>query len=264
MQATTFINDKFANRIALRTQGSGPPLVLLHGGMGSLNHWHHNLNALAAHYTVHAIDMPGYGDSYTVSKAVPREAYADLVFDALNVMVPNGPFRLAAFSFGGIVAALCTTRRGERIHKLALMAPGGFERQGPPLNLKKIPHEREGAAVMREVLAFNLRGMMIADPAKVTDEAIDLHHANVKRTRYDGRHVSLTPGLMAQCLKQITCPVQIIWGDQDTLCRPLAPRIDECRAAMPGVQIEMILGAGHWVQYEAAETVNRLLLDFLK
>lgn len=247
------------------TRGSGPPLVLLHGGMGSRNHWHRNLDALAAHYTVHALDLPGYGESPTVSKMLPDDEYVRLVVAALDATVPDGAFRLAAFSFGGIISALCAARPGARVHKLALLGPGGFARRVPPLDLRRIPRESEGAAVMRDVLRHNLETMMIADPAVVTDEAIDLHLANVRRTRYDGRHFSLTPGLLATCLRQIACPVQIIWGEKDALCHPgVQPRVDECRAAMPGIRIDVIPGAGHWVQYEAAHAVNDLLLDFLR
>lgn len=252
-------------KLSQKTVGNGPPLVLLHGGMGSINHWHRNFDALAEHYTVHALDMPGYGDSPAVAKDMPRNDYASLMLDALNATVPTGAFRLAGFSFGGIVAAVCAARLGARIHKLSLMGPGGFKWHGPPLDTKKIPRASEGAQVMRDVLGHNLRVMMCARPNSVTEETIDLHHANVQRTRYDGRPFSLTPGLLAKCLKQMTCPVQIIWGESDALCYPdIQPRVAECRAAMPAIRIDVVPGAGHWVQYDAADEVNRVLLKFMK
>ena len=250
-------------KLSRKSAGKGPPLVLLHGGMGSINHWHRNFDVLAKHYTVHALDMPGYGESPTVPKDMPNDDYVAQVVDALNTTVPAGVFRLAGFSFGGIISALCAARMGARIEKLSLMGPGGFRRHGPMLNLRKIPRATEGPALMREVLDHNLRVMMCAGP--VTDETIDLHLANVQRTRFDGRHFSLTPGLMAKCLREMTCPVQIIWGEKDALCYPdILPRVDEVRAAMPGIRVDVIPGAGHWVQYDAAEEANRLLLDFLK
>jgi 2-hydroxy-6-oxonona-2,4-dienedioate hydrolase len=250
-------------QLAVKTQGDGPPLVLLHGGMGSINHWHRNIDVLARRYTAHALDMPGYGESPTVPKDMPNDDYVALVVEALNATVPAGTFRLAGFSFGGIISALCAAQLGTRIEKLSLMGPGGFRRLGAMLDLRKIPPASEGMTVMREVLAHNLRTMMCAGP--VTDETIDLHLANVQRTRYDGRHFSLTPGLMAKCLRQITCPVQIIWGEKDALCYPsILPRVDEVRAAMPDIRIDVVKGGGHWVQYDAADEVNRLLLDFLK
>src|SRR6187549_209616 len=117
-------------KLSKKTAGSGPPLVLLHGGMGSVNHWHRNFDVLAQHYTVHALDMPGYGESPTVSKDMPNDDYVALVADALDATVPEGSFRLAGFSFGGIISALCAARMGTRIEKLSLMGPGGFRRLG--------------------------------------------------------------------------------------------------------------------------------------
>ena len=206
--------------------------------------------------------MPGYGESPTAPKDMPNDDYVALVMDALNATVPAGAFRLAGFSFGGIISALCAAQMGARVEKLSLMGPGGFKR-GAVLELKKIPRASEGPAVMREALRHNLQVMMCAGP--VTDETIDLHLANVRRTRYDGRHFSLTPGLLAKCLKQMTCPVQVIWGAADALCQPsIQPRVDEVRAAMPGIRVDMIPGGGHWIQYDAADEVNRLMLEFFK
>ena len=248
-------------KLSTKTAGNGAPLVLLHGGMGSINHWHRNFDALAQHFTVHALDMPGYGESPTVPKDMPNDDYVALMVDALNATVPTGSFRLAGFSFGGIISSLCAAQMGARVEKLSLMGPGGFKR-GAVLDLKKIPRASEGPAMMREALGHNLRVMMCAGP--VTEETIDLHLANVQRTRFDGRHFSLTPGLLAKCLEQMTCSVQVIWGEADALCQPtIQPRVDEVRAAMPGIRVDVIPGGGHWIQYDAADAVNRLMLEFL-
>ena len=218
-------------KLYTKSSGQGQPLVLLHGGMGSVNHWHRNIDALAQHYTVHALDMPSYGESPTVPKDTPKDEYVGHVIDALDATVPTGTFRLAGFSFGGMIAASCAARMGARIDKLSLLGPGGFARDSMELNMKRIPAASEGEAVMRAVLRHNLEVMMCAGAHRVTEETIDLHLANVKRARYDGRRISLTAGLMASCLKQIACPAQIIWGGKDALCHPnLQSRIDEVRA----------------------------------
>ena len=41
--------------------GTGPTLLLVHGTGGSAHSWHHTLTALAEHYTVLAVDLPGHG-----------------------------------------------------------------------------------------------------------------------------------------------------------------------------------------------------------
>ena len=58
-----------APRMAVRTSGKGPDVVLFHGGMGCWQHWIRNVDALAAQFTVHALDHPSYG----ASASVPRE-----------------------------------------------------------------------------------------------------------------------------------------------------------------------------------------------
>ncbi len=251
-------------KLHTKTAGTGEPLVLLHGGMGSMNHWHRNFDVLAQHYTVHALDMPSYGESPTVPKDMPRDEFVGHVIDGLNTAVTSGAFRLAGFSFGGMIAAACAARMGTRIHKLSLLGPGGFERPSIELSLKKIPPDSEGEAAVRAALRHNLEVMMCAGPSRVSDETVDLHLYNVKRTRYDGRRISLIAGLMSSALKAMTCPVQIIWGGKDALCDPLQPRIDEVRAAMPSIQTHTIAEAGHWVQYDAPQAVNALLLAFMK
>src|SRR5689334_12155643 len=92
--------------LAVRTWGSGEPLVLLHGGMGSWNHWSRNIDALARRYAVHALDMPGYGDSPSVPRDMPDDDYAAMVAEAVIAIDSYQPPALAGFSFGGIIAAM--------------------------------------------------------------------------------------------------------------------------------------------------------------
>lgn len=244
--------------------GQGEPLALFHGGMGSHNHWHRNFDALAEHYSVYAFDLPSYGESPTVAKDTPRDEYVAHVIDALNATMPKGAFRLAGFSFGGMVAAACAARMGPRIHKLALLGPGGFERNAIELNMKRIPDESEGEAALRAALRHNLEVMMCAGKTRVSDETIDLHLANVKRTRFDGRRIGVIKGLMAQLLPRIACPVQFIWGDRDALIDSLEERIEEVRDAMPEARVNIVRNAGHWVMYDEPEIVNRLLVTFFR
>jgi pimeloyl-ACP methyl ester carboxylesterase len=249
--------------LALKTWGKGPPLVLLHGGMGSWNHWTRNIDALAARYTVHALDLPGCGDSPSVPREIADDAYVDLVIAAVGNLAGSGTVRLAGFSFGGITAALVAARMGARIGRLSLLGPGGFGKSGVVLDLRKIPPDEAGIAAVRDVLRHNLRVMMCAQDSTVTEETIDLHYANVRRTRFDGRRFSLGNHI-AEALARITCPVQVIWGERDVLPYPsLQPRIDLCRAIIPGIRLDIIPEAGHWVQYEAPQAVNEAMIAFL-
>jgi pimeloyl-ACP methyl ester carboxylesterase len=57
--------------------------------------------------------------------------------------------------------------------------------------------------------------------------------------------------------------VQVIWGARDALPYPdVQARVEIVREAKPGARVDVIPGAGHWVQYEAPDAVNRVMLDF--
>ena len=55
-----------------RVWGSGPPLVLFHGGYGSWMHWIRNVLVLAREFTVIAPDLPGLGEFGDAARAAHR------------------------------------------------------------------------------------------------------------------------------------------------------------------------------------------------
>ena len=69
--------------MAAQIEGSGPPLIMLHGGFGCWRHWVRNIGPLAEHFTVHAFDLPSYGASAAIPKEMPAEDYLELVHDQI-------------------------------------------------------------------------------------------------------------------------------------------------------------------------------------
>ena len=57
-------------------QGSGEPLVLIHGIGHRLQAWLPVLDRLAAHHDVLALDLPGFGDSPVPPGGMPPDVYA--------------------------------------------------------------------------------------------------------------------------------------------------------------------------------------------
>jgi pimeloyl-ACP methyl ester carboxylesterase len=249
-------------RMAVHSVGTGPPLVLFHGGMGSWNHWIRNLDALAGRFRVHAVDLPGYGDAAAVDKSLPRQAYVELVVRELQSVVGSESFCLAGFSFGGVVAAMTAASMGAQVSKISLIGGSGFG-PAPALDLRAIPPESAGDGARRAIFRHNLHALMIADPAAISEHTIDLHAENFKHTRYDGRGFSLSNDT-AMALERIACPIQFIYGGRDALHHSeLTDRVKLVQRLHPHSDFVVVPGAGHWVQYEAAAQVNRLLLAFM-
>jgi pimeloyl-ACP methyl ester carboxylesterase len=62
----------------------------------------------------------------------------------------------------------------------------------------------------------------------------------------------------------VRATLSVIFGERDAFAVPyLAERHEAFRRLAPGLDFRVVPGAGHWVIYEAAETVNRTLGEML-
>ena len=250
--------------MAVRTSGSGPDVVLFHGGMGSWQHWTRNVEPLATRFTVHAVDHPSYGGSASVPRETTGAEYLDLVHRLFVAMFPGDlSLRFAGFSFGAAIAANLARRLGPRVTHLCLVSPAGF----PPRSHADRPTRsyREAGddeALFRETCRHNLLVNMLSDAASVTGETIDIQAYCVRHTRFNSRKVS-GGGTLLDDLTRVTCRIRVLWGERDdSSFRPADVLIGQIRAVVGALDLHRIPKAGHWSAYENAPEVNRLMLEF--
>jgi haloalkane dehalogenase len=77
------------DRVAVRQQGSGPPMVLLHGNPTSGYLWRHVMTTLAQAWTCVAVDLPGFGASSTPGQplgVVKHGERLDALLDRLDLI----------------------------------------------------------------------------------------------------------------------------------------------------------------------------------
>src|SRR5215467_7499018 len=117
--------------LAFTRSGSGAPLVLLHG-IGLTRHsWDPVIPALAGHFDVIAVDLPGFGDSEPMPPQVEplpaalAAAVAGLL-DELGIPAPH----VAGNSLGGWVAIELARRRP--MASVTLLSPAGLWRGSTP------------------------------------------------------------------------------------------------------------------------------------
>lgn len=249
-------------RMAWRRFGSeGPPLVLLHGGHGAWLHWARNIEALAVRYTVWVPDLPGYGDSDT-PQGTSIDALVDATLQCLDAVAGRGTaLRLAGFSFGSVVSAHLAARRGGVSH-LALLGPAGHGGPRRPRGELRAwreltPHSEAFEAVMRH----NLLMHMLHDPAAIDAAALRIHGEACLHTRFHSKSIARSTA-MPQLLDRHAGELLLAWGEHDVTLEP-AFAADALGKGRARCRIHGEPDAGHWVQYEAAEAVNRLLLDWL-
>jgi pimeloyl-ACP methyl ester carboxylesterase len=250
--------------MAVRTTGTGPGVVLFHGGMGWWQHWARNIDALAARFTVHALDHPSYGASATVPREMTGAEYLDLMHRLFLDMFPGeSPLRFAGFSFGGAIATRLARRLGARVTHLCLVSPAGFPtRTFGERPTRSYREAGDDEALFREICRHNLLVNMLREPASVTDEAVDIQAYGVRHARFNSRKVS-GGGTLLGDLPHVKARIRVLWGERDdTAFRPAELLIGEMREAVGALDLHRIPRAGHWSAYENAPEVNRRMLEF--
>ena len=110
-------------KVHYQFSGSGSPLLLLHGLVGSGRNWRRNIGFLSRYASVYALDLFNMGESERVPGLdAGLEATADRIvalMDALDL----GWADIAAHSHGGAIAMMLAARHPESGAKLILFAP---------------------------------------------------------------------------------------------------------------------------------------------
>jgi 2-hydroxy-6-oxonona-2,4-dienedioate hydrolase len=244
-----------------RVWGSGPPLVLLHGGYGSWTHWIRNVLPLARRFTVIAPDLPGLGESATPPEPHTAEGLARIIVDGLATILPGGErFHLTGFSFGGVLGGHVAALLGEQLRGFTIIGSNGLGLRRQPTELKR---QKPGGTVedLLAIAKHNVGVLMIADKDKIDDLAVYIQYINAPRGRIRSRRFSRTDALI-QALPRVTAQLSGIWGGRDAGAYPyLDERMRVLNEIQPGLRFEIIPGAGHWVAYEAADRFNPILAE---
>jgi pimeloyl-ACP methyl ester carboxylesterase len=257
-----------AGEMVWRIWGEGPPLVLLHGNFGSWLHWVRNVEALARHYTVMVPDTPGFGDSAVPPVVETPQAIASVVADGIAEIVPDGQkLTVVGFSYGGRLSGEVAVIMGDRLDLLFVVAPGGLGIDDSAMTGLAKLRPRMTPDEIAEVHRQNLAMLMIADPDAVDDLAVHIQDLNTRRSRI--RLTSWTvedrQSSLVRALPKVKVPVKGIWSDRDAFAGDTRQaRMDTVGRIHPGADIRLLKDAGHWMQYEAPDRFNAMLLEMLQ
>jgi pimeloyl-ACP methyl ester carboxylesterase len=258
---------------------TGSPVVLLHGaGTDSARlSWGGLIEPLAAEHQVWAPDLPGYGDSDRPDIAYTSEFYLDFVQDLLNAF---GLARasLVGVSLGGALALGTTLRTPERVDRLVLVDSYGLQRTVSGQRASYLMVTLPGLMELTWRLAGRSRDMAQASLSNVFYDVliapaalIDEFYAEASKplagrafTRYQRSQLTWS-GLRTVYLDQlgqIKAPTLIVHGRQDQSVPVTCAQ--EAARRIPGAQLRLVEGAGHWAQREKPAEVKPVLQAFLK
>lgn len=250
-----------AKQMTWREWGQGEPLLLLHGSHGNWMHWLRNIPALAQTRRVIAADMPGFGDSDAPSDIESPADHARAMVEGLRALPGiTGPIDVMAFSLGSLLACHMTLEAPELFRRLIVVDAGGL---GTPVFTADNRSVRglTGQAV-RDVNRHNLGAMMIHDPARIDETAIDISIYCGRRTKTRVMYHVIPDKLLA-VMKRVRAPIDVIWAEFDYIHPDPELNADVIRTLQPEAELRVVARAGHWPMYEQPEGFNAAALDLL-
>ncbi len=118
-------------RLNVKRAGSGHPVLMFHGGMGSWTHWVRNIDVLAEHFEVRAIDAPSYGASEQVDYGLTPQEYLQVAIASVERIVKDDEsFSVVGFSFGGAIGSAVAALFGPRLRAVKVICPGCLSMNG--------------------------------------------------------------------------------------------------------------------------------------
>ncbi len=237
--------------------GEGNPIVLLHG-MRSLSPDARFPALLAAHGSVVAPSLPGFGDT-----ARPKDF--DTIYDLVHLTraimdaVPGGDITLVGLSFGGWIAAEVAAGGHPRLKRLVLVDPVGI----------KIS-DRQTADILD---VFNrspadVRAAEWHDPARNAPDFDEMEDGGIIRHARDwdalclyGWHPYLYNPQLNRWLGRIAVPTLVVWGESDGIVTPAYGRT--FAGLIPRARFETIADAGHHPDVEQPDELTRSIAAFL-
>ena len=141
-------------------RGSGEPLVVLHGGIGSMEMFGPNLDALAQNRSVISVDLQAHGRTADIDRPLSYEAMGDDVA-ALIDHLQLARADVLGYSLGGATAIQTAIRHRDRVRKLVVVSTAF----------------RRGAYFPEVIAGFEAVGPALAEPMK--QSPIYAHYAKV-------------------------------------------------------------------------------------
>src|SRR5271163_2317520 len=253
--------------------GTGRPLLLLHGLIGSARNWRQNIRFLSRHSSVYAVDLFNMGESERVPGLdAGLEATADRLaayMDALDLDEAD----IAGHSHGGAVAMMFAARHPDRVRRLILFAPANpFCDLGH--QLIRFYQTKFGMWFAKQIPSFprmlkaTALSRMYGDPSRVSVGALEgyteglLIPGTMDHVLQIVQRWFVDMGLLRSALAGIAAkPILLIWGDRDRAVG--LPSGHELQKLLPQSRLMVLPGVGHIAFDEMPEICNQAMREWL-
>lgn len=244
-------------------EGSGPPILLIHGVGARLDNWDGVAAPLARDFTVVRYDLRGHGKTSKVSGPYALEMFAD---DAAALLDHLGIVRahVAGHSLGGMIAITLASRHPRRVDRLAVLSAAAGRT------------EEERRKVMERVALIasgipgdhfrNSLSRWFTDEFRAANPELMEQYAARNRENdpacYAAAYAVLATGEVAPELPRVQAPTLVVTGEHDLGSNPRMARF--IHAGIAGSELRILPRLRHSILIEAPGTVAGQLEPFFQ
>ena len=258
-------------------EGSGPPILFVHGTPTNAYEYRHLIAALAKRFRCIAPDHLGFGaSSRPRSFAYTPEAHARVLNEFVERLALN-KLTLVVHDFGGPIGLPLALAVNSRVNRLVMLNTWAWPIDDDPKMAR--PAKLIGGPIGRFLYRYANASLRLIMPSAYGDKrkltkAIHRRYLDVFRDR-DARVLVLHAlaksllgsrahyqSLLDRVERLRDVPVLIVWGMKDSAFQPY--QLERWRTLLPGAKVEMIEGAGHWPHEEEPARVIEAIERFLK
>ena len=254
-------------------QGTGTPVILIHGIAASLHDWDDLIPALTENgYAAYAPDLLGHGDSPKVDS---RAYQMDWIFEHFSHWMKSlrltEPAILIGHSLGGHIALEYSRRVSAWTRGLVLVNPFYSPSQLPLLLRKTYGRANLGGTLVEKAPNWLFRVLVDLSSAAMGHSVGALHSLpehiraqtalDFQRTAPGVYHIPNAIHDMTPSLHEIDTPSLVVWGDRDKTLSPAS--FTKLVQALPRARAE-VFRAGHVPHQSHAEAFNQAVLKFLQ
>jgi proline iminopeptidase len=253
--------------------GSGPPVVLLHGGPGLSDYMGSLDGELVSAYTVYRYQQRGLAPS-TTSGPFSVETHADDALAVVRAVAPQGA-DVIGHSWGGYLAMHLAAMRSDLIVGLVVVDPLGVVGDGGEADMARLMQERIPPEAMARANELDERAMSGLGSAEEAIESLALvwpayfadpasAHAmppmsiglDCYAETWESVHEHLSKQTVAGLLPRVTIPTVFVLG----AASPIPPEHGLASAALiPAARTEVLEDCGHFPWLERPGVVRSAL-----
>lgn len=238
-------------------QGTGTPVLLLHGWGSSFNVYKGIMANLSNRCRVVAMNFPGCGNSDIMKEPWNLDDYCRLVLKFMKELKLENPI-MFGHSHGGRVVLKMAAEKMTQPQKIVLLDSAGLI----PKKSFKQKFRASSFKFIKKVLSLPIiknYSANLLDKARKHYGSADYNAANevLRKTL-----VSLVNTDLRNIISSISCPTLLIWGENDTATPLSDGKIIESLIKDSGLCV--IKGAGHYSFLEQPYQTNAILNSFIK